>query len=193
MFSKDTVESKLELSIKSLKRLGMLRPGYRGTLRWTSCRTGEEKGSIGIRTSAYKIDLIYRSRSWGGEWESVEESIYLTETYPNFGGKRIWFRCPSCHSRRAKLYGGKYYRCRACYDLCYESQLETGAYRIMGKMYKIRHRLNDYYGLDEWFPPKPKGMRWKTYNALKAQYDDLERQLNLAWAKRFGMYLDILD
>ena len=189
MISKDTVEGKRDLCVFSLKKLGMLRPGYCGLLRWTSCRTGEEKASIGINTSHHKIDLNYRSRSYGGEWESVEETIYFTETYPNYGGKRIWFRCPRCNSRRAKLYGGKYFRCRSCYDLCYESQLEHGSMRIMSQMYKIRHRLGDYNGLDEWFPDKPKGMRWRTYNTLYLRYMALDGSLNLAWATRLGVVI----
>lgn len=58
-------------------------------------------------------------------------------------------------------------------------------------MYKIRHRLGDYNGLDHWFPPKPKGMRWKTYNALHDRYEALDGQLTLSWMRRFGMHSDL--
>ena len=187
LFSKDTVESKKELSVFSLRRLGMLTPGYSGLLRWTSCKTGEKRGSIRIKTSAGQIELAYKAQAYGEDWESITETVYLTETHPNYGGKRTWFLCPSCHSRRAKLYGGKYFRCRKCLDLCYETQLENESSRLMSAMYKIRHRLGDYNGLDEWFPDKPKGMRWKTYNALWRRYRALDGHLNLAWAKRFGI------
>ena len=193
MFSKDTVESKKELSVFSLKRLGMLRPGYSGLLTWTSCRTGEDRGSINIKTSDYRLDLNYRSRSYGRDWETVEDTIFLTETSPNYGGKRTWFLCPSCNSRRGKLYGGKYFRCRGCLDLCYQTQLEDESTRLMSAMYRIRHRLRDYNGLDHWFPEKPKGMRWKTYNTLYERYKALNGHMNLALARRLGVYDDIFE
>lgn len=192
MFSKDTVESQLDLSIKSMKRLGMLRPGYHGSLIWRSCKTKEEKSRISVTCQPHKLILSYKSRSYGQDWESVRDTIYLAETNPNYGGSRYWFICPSCQARRTNLYGGKYFRCRICRDLCYESQLESGWNLIMSRMYKIRHRLGDYNGLDHWFPPKPKGMRWKTYNALQERYDALDRQLTLGWMRRLGMYSDLL-
>ncbi len=46
----------------------------------------------------------------------------------NYGGFRYWFLCPSCFSRRRILYmpyGAKYFSCRICYNLCYESQQES--------------------------------------------------------------------
>lgn len=193
MFSKDTVESQLDLNIKSMKRLGMLRPGYSGNLIWTSCQTKEERGRIGIVCEHRRLILSYRSRSYGQEWEEVRDYINLSETTPNYGGVRYWFLCPSCQKRRTNLYGGTYFRCRVCRGLCYESQLESGWTLIMSRMYKIRHRLGDYNGLDDWFPPKPKGMRWKTYNALQDRYDALDGHLTLGWMKRLGMYSDLLD
>jgi len=193
LFSKDTVESKLELSVFSLKRLGMLTPGYSGLLNWTSCRTGENRGSINIKTSDYRLDLSYRSKSYGQDWETVEDTIYLTETSPNYGGKRTWFLCPSCNSRRAKLYGGKYFRCRGCLDLCYQTQLEDAWGRHISRIYKIRHSLDDYNGMDEALPDKPKGMHWQTYYQLVARYNRLCGDLNLAWARRLGVYDDIFE
>ena len=189
MFSKDTVESKRELSIFSLKRLGMLSAGYSGSLRWTNCRTGEETGSIRLRCETNMLRLSYRSRPYGAEWENVEDTIRLAETQPNYGGKRLWLICPSCETRRTKLYGGKYFRCRKCLNLCYETQLEDKSSRLMSAMYKIRHRLGDYNGLDDWFPDKPKGMHWKTYNALYERYRALDSHLNLAWMKRLSKYM----
>jgi len=193
LFSKDTVESKRELSVFSMKRLGMLTPGYTGLLTWTSCRTGEDRGSVGIKTSEYHIDLTYRSRSNGGEWEPVEDKINLTSTFPNYGGARHWFLCPSCNSRRAKLYGGKYFRCRSCRDLCNQTQLEDKSSRLTSAMYKIRHRLGDYNGLDSGLPDKPKGMHWQTYFQLIARYNRLSGDWNIAWARRLGVFDDIFE
>ena len=191
MFSKDTVESKKELSVFSLKRLGMLKPGFSGLLKWTSCRTGEDRGSIRISTNFGRLDLKYRSRAYGQEWEDVEETVFLTETFPNYGGKRVWLLCPYCNSRRAKLYGGKYFRCRGCLDLCYQTQLEDAWGRHISAIYKIRHSLGDYNGMDEALPDKPKGMHWQTYYQLVGRYNRLCGDLNIAWARRLGVYDDV--
>ncbi len=60
----------------------------------------------------------------------VEEAVHLQTTQPNFGGVRWWFSCPrtvdgeECHRRVGKLYlppGGRYFACRHCLDLTYES------------------------------------------------------------------------
>jgi len=177
LFSKDTVESKKDLCVFSLKRLGMLTSGYSGVLRWTDSRTGEDLGCIHLRTSAGRIDLKYKAQAYGQDWEEIEETVFLTQTSPNYGGNRVWLLCPQCNSRRAKLYGSKYFRCRGCLDLCYKSQLEGESTRLMSAMYKIRHQMDNYNGLDDWFPEKPKGMRWRTYNGLYERYMALDEQM----------------
>ena len=54
---------------------------------------------------------------------------------------------------------------------------------------KIRKRLGDTVGSafeqDE-FPPKPKGMHWKTYNRLEERYYELQNRWAVAAMSRFG-------
>lgn len=66
---------------------------------------------------------------WGLE-HSIEEVVHLQTTRPNFGGVRWWFSCPRtvdgemCSRRVGKLYcppGSRYFACRYCLDLTYES------------------------------------------------------------------------
>lgn len=60
----------------------------------------------------------------------VTEQIPVRTTRPFFGGIRWWFICPAiiagknCQLRVRKLYippGGRYFACRICYNLTYES------------------------------------------------------------------------
>lgn len=60
----------------------------------------------------------------------TEEPIPVVTTQPYFGGVRWWFICPltvngrACQRRARKLYlpsGGRYFGCRICYNLTYES------------------------------------------------------------------------
>jgi hypothetical protein len=66
--------------------------------------------------------------------EHVDYKICLQTTRPYFGGFRWWFTCPllrlrsPCNHWVSKLYltpGGRYYGCRHCYDLTYQSCQES--------------------------------------------------------------------
>lgn len=54
--------------------------------------------------------------------------LRLTSTTPNFGGIRLWFRCPHCQGRVARLYPqpSRTYACRECLGLVYRVQYRKG-------------------------------------------------------------------
>ena len=54
-------------------------------------------------------------------------------------------------------------------DLAYESQRDERATRLISKAQKIRRHLGGSASLLEPFPPKPKGMHWRTYARLSLQ------------------------
>lgn len=65
--------------------------------------------------------------------EELDYKVQLVTTPCNLGGLRYWFVCPlvvndrPCGKRVGKLYlppGGKYFGCRSCYNLTYQSQKE---------------------------------------------------------------------
>ena len=76
----------------------------------------------------------------------VELDLELTYTYPNYGGRRWWFRCPLvrekggvCGKRVAKLWlppGQRYFGCSECHELTYKCSLEChdldGLFSMMG-------------------------------------------------------------
>ena len=102
----------------------------------------------------------------------VSQRVPLTWTSCHFGGRRPWFICNvyadgvHCGRRVAKLYGnGKFYACRHCHDLRYQSQREHWGDRALRKAQKIRERLGASPALVD-LPEKPPGMHRRTYEAL---------------------------
>jgi hypothetical protein len=65
--------------------------------------------------------------------DELDYKARLVWTPCNFGGRRWWFVCPlvvngrACNRRVGVLYlgGGKYFGCRPCHDLTYESSRES--------------------------------------------------------------------
>jgi hypothetical protein len=151
-------------------------------LRWS--RAGREMGSIqGVVSDGDlpdQVTLLYRHRrGLGGEWEDVRELVSLAWTACNFGGERPWFICPGarCGRRIALLYGpGRYFLCRHCYDLVYQSQRDNAMYRALPKAQSIRKRLGGSANMTESFPEKPKGMHHDTYERLFWEHHEAEME-----------------
>ena len=124
--------------------------------------------------------LLFRHRSGPGvEWEDVRQSVTLEWTPCSFGGQRPWFACPraGCGRRVAVLYGlGKWFLCRHCYDLSYESQREDKTLRALRRALKIRQRLGGSANMMEPFPEKPKGMHHETYMRLFGKHHEAEME-----------------
>lgn len=184
MFSKARVEDFRRLDISSMHKYGVLRAGQYGEWVWKNAETLEETGRIGYHCTGNKLRLKYKTCHGGGDWKHIDETILLSKTYPNFGGERLWFICPSCHTRRGVLYGRKYFRCRDCRGACYQTQLEDAKNRALTKVYRRRSKLDGFGGMGEPFPPKPKWMRWATYSQLweadKRGCEEVLKQQN-AW------------
>jgi len=109
----------------------------------------------------------------------VQEPVPLSWTACNFGGERLWFVCPGagCSRRVAVLYGpGRYFLCRHCYDVTYESQRENGMHRALRRAQTIRERLGGSANMMEPFPEKPKGMHLNTYMRMFWEHHEAERE-----------------
>jgi hypothetical protein len=174
-----TMEGSRSLEVNRLHREGWLRPGWTGTLRWS--RDGEDAGSIGLRASEGRITLTCRYRWLDEEWQDVEEQVPIVRTPCHFGGVRPWFVCPGvvngvpCGRRVGKLYGsGRYFLCRHCHGLAYQSQREQPHERALRRANGIRVRLGGEPGMLCPFPWKPKGMHWRTYGRLRQRAQDAE-------------------
>lgn len=145
--------------------------------RLTWRQRSNETGSVLVGVERNRLVLIYRYGRSGGEWQDVRQSVTLTTTLCHYGGQRYWFRCPAngCGRRVLKLYGaGPHFACRKCYDLRYQSQRENRGDRALRVCQDIRERLGGSRSLAKPFPEKPKGMHWRTYNALRARAKEAE-------------------
>ncbi len=181
---KTTTGETHSLDVRYLHREGLLKTGRFFSLRWS--RAGRETGSIGGTVEGSpgdppeRVVLSYRHRSGaGGEWEDVRETVPLEWTPCNFGGERPWFLCPGtgCRRRVAVLYGpGRYFLCRHCYDLSYESQREDETHRALRRAQKIRERLGGSANMTEPFPERPKGMHHDTYMRLWWEHHEAEME-----------------
>lgn len=123
---KSTVEKSLTITMRDFR--GRLFPHTTGTLgwEWPGGRTASVGYIVSFQENMPIITLHYR---WGDR-EDIRFSIRLQSTPTQFGGERLWFTCPlifrgvPCERRVAKLYSppaARYFGCRRCYDLTYQS------------------------------------------------------------------------
>jgi hypothetical protein len=71
---------------------------------------------------------------------------------------------------------GKYFLCRHCYDLSYQSQREDKMHRALHRAQDIRRRLGGSASMMEPFPEKPKGMHYDTYMGLFWKHHEAEME-----------------
>ena len=136
---KTTAEACKAISMTFLKQHGYLSGLQWGSMKWTD-GWGEATGSISFRIwveeCVGEIRFQYtQTQGYIGEKEHIDYPVKLVATPCRYGGKRWWFICPltkngvACNRRTLKLYlgGGKYFGCRHCYNLTYESCQEHDA------------------------------------------------------------------
>jgi hypothetical protein len=191
---KTTTDECQSVDVRYLHREGLLKRGRWFSLRWSRAEreTGFIRGVVSGDGRPERITLLYRHRSGAsGEWADVQEPVHFAWTACNFGGERPWFVCPGagCGRRVAVLDGpGRYFLCRHCFDLTYESQRDNKMFRAFHKAQSIRERLGGSANMMEPFPEKPKGMHRQTYERLFWEHHEAEME-QLAgmreWLDRF--------
>jgi hypothetical protein len=196
--TKQKAEDYRSLDIYKLKRDGCLRPGMRGNLVWS--RDSNEIARIGYHCTEGALELDYRVRVYGGDWEPIKQNVPLVHFDCNYGGKRTYARCPGvvngkhCGRRVGKLFaGGRYFLCRHCYRLAYGSQSEPRHYRMMRRANKLRIALGGEPGAAHWIAPRPKGMWERTYRRKCYEIDWCENQANTEFLEQFGHLLSTKD
>jgi hypothetical protein len=90
-------------------------------------------GSVRLWIQDRYIEVSYREPD-STKW--VEQTVLLE------GGKRYWFRCPTCNRRAGTLFiVGPPFGCRVCMELAYESQRQSAEERIRTRA-PAQHILN---------------------------------------------------
>ena len=167
----DCTDDCRSIDIRRWQRDSLLITGRSFNWQWT--QSGETVANIGVKAEGGRVMLSYRYRRNEGEWQSLDYPVKLATTSCTYGGVRNWFTGPAvgCGRRVALLYlGDKYFACRHCYRLAYNSQRETKGDRGYRGAGKVREKLGWMPGIAN--PPagKPKGMHWRTYNCLVAKH-----------------------
>jgi len=135
--SRWTVEDCKSISTKFLNEHKYFNGGVRwGGMSWR--RNDQKTGSIGFTVSTVNGDEYIRFQYTQtdkhiGKKTDLDYKARLEWTSCYFGGRRWWFICPlvvngrSCGRRVGSLHlgNGKYFGCRHCYNLTYESSKES--------------------------------------------------------------------
>jgi hypothetical protein len=88
------------LRASALKALGQ-QPGY---MIYPWLRSRELIGSVRLCLVGRYIQVSYKERDSPTKGMLLEESVVLDVTRCTYGGKRYWFRCPTCNRRATTLF-----------------------------------------------------------------------------------------
>jgi hypothetical protein len=180
------LEQGLKLDINELRRRGFVRPEVTsGLISWKHTHNDEDIAMGGIIASI------------GREYEgwlriqigNLDQIIALVPRPRHFGGYQWYFLCPLIKRRASVLWllpGGGLFRSRQAWGrVAYASQFLNPDNRAHIGKAKIKSRLIADLDPDEWdLPPKPKWMRWHTYNRYVVRYDAYEAILDYRLAER---------
>jgi hypothetical protein len=155
------------LDVRELHRAGLLVGDWltlRPSLRCPSIVT--------MRVTRYRVLLELRN-------QSAPQSIRVSWTPCHYGGLRPWLHCSYCDRRVVRLFKGLGgFWCRTCCGSpIYESQRRSRKARAYLQAYRLRQRLGGSRPVVDALPPRPPGMRRKTYARLCARLQRLERPL----------------
>jgi hypothetical protein len=166
-----TVEETKRIDIRYMRKRGFLKPNTQGTLSW-SCG-GKPNGNINFVTHDDYLQLNFRYKEHGGEWQPMQQKIRFDSTSCHYGNSRKWFLCPRCYKRVAILASDSpQFLCRHCNDLPYSSQNEGRLECLRSKRDKLGKRIFSDYDNGYGFK-KTKGMHWKTFTRLSQQFYQL--------------------
>ena len=189
------LESGLKLDLNKLARDGFVMAGMRWGpigIRWTSSYTGEGIAS-GRITSNMEGPCVGWFRIQLGH---LDQWIELIAQPRHFGGRHWYFECASTWRRCSVLWmppGATRFRSRQAWgrQVAYASQFLDPDNRAHRGKAKIKSRLIADLEPDEWeLPPKPKGMRWSTYNRLVEKFDSYEEVLERGIAELMAKWLE---
>ena len=192
------LQSGLKLNLNWLIRRRIVVPGLRLTqpriVSWSNTYSGEQIATAAITSDLWNDDEGSLSINIGGG----VQRICLIARPRHFGGRQWYFICPYMNRRASVLWlppGARAFACRQEWgrQVAYASQFLDRDNRAHRGKAKINARLCKLGGFDpdDWaFPPKPKWMRWRTYQRAEAKFDRYESMLDeglVQLAARFGL------
>jgi hypothetical protein len=192
------LEGGLKLDLNRLIRQNLVRPGaaWGSTINWSYRYSGEK-----IASGRVTADMTAERSGWLRlELGGLEQWISLDSAARHFGGHQWYFVCPRTARRVSTLWkppGARSFASRHAWgrQVAYGSQFESPHERALSAAQDIRYRLGgkDFVSIiDGVPPPKPKWMRWRTYDKIIGRCDAYEATVNRQTAalldrlKRYG-------
>jgi hypothetical protein len=176
------LQSGLKLDINQLARNRLVRRGEcfgPVQFKWMHPHEGE------IARGSVTSDLRSATVGWLRiRLRSSEQNIQLGARSRHYGGYQWYFVCPVTGGFASvlwKLDGTNRFCSRKAWgrQVAYQSQFNTPIDRAHAGLARVKSRLIENLDPDEWeLPPKPKWMRWATYDALVEKFDGYEGVLD---------------
>lgn len=144
--------------------------------------------SIAIITMQDHIIIAYKLGD-----KSVRTKVNISSTKVGYG-MRLWFDCPSCNHKRAKIYMvNGVFACRECNDLTYMTCKKSGnkldylSLQIWRQQKKLGMDLDktDIHDLPYF---KPKNMHWKTFVRERERLELMQLERDKEWLRLCGHY-----
>src|SRR5271165_4633613 len=173
----------LKLDLNHLIRKGFVKPGANIGPRRISWSTHQGKIASGVITA----DMTDPCHAWFRiAIGKFAQHITLVSRPRHFGGRQWFFVCPVTGGLATVLWrppGASKFCSRQAWggQVAYASQFLDRDSRAHYGQSRINSRLcsiGQFEPQDWKFPPKPKGMRWKTYNRCEEKFDHYEGVLN---------------
>jgi len=182
--SRVCLQDGLKLDLNNLAKNRFVLRGLRTTgrgIRWIHSYWGE------VASGTISADMSGQSEGWLRiELGALDQWINLVAKPRHYGGRQWYFICPATNRLASVLWmpaGSRRFCSRQTWgrQVAYSSQYLDRDSRAHAGQSKIRSRLCSIgkFDPDEWdMPPKPKWMRWKTYNRYEAKFDRYEDVLD---------------
>lgn len=160
-----------------------------------SVPTGDERLPLGFTLDTRDRNYSFielEHEPFTDEEGTMRYRIRLTTTVPPFGGIRWWFVCPNTGRRVSKLFlprGGRKFLSRQAYGLGYACQRIDRSDRIHLQGRRLYRSLGGEGNWQDEAPPKPKWMRWATYERKVNRLYATQARLDRLWTPRLAKLL----
>src|SRR4029077_15304830 len=172
----------LNLDLNRLARKGFIKFGANVGIRGI---TGSNSYWGEMPSGLYTADMTNPDSAWfeisiGG----FRQRITLVSRPRHFGGSQWFFQCPATHRLATVRWtppGASKFCSRQAWggQVAYRSQFLDRDNRAHAGKERIKARLIGDLDPADWeLPPKPKWMRWATYNRYVERFDDYEEILD---------------
>jgi hypothetical protein len=175
----------LWLDLNQLLRDGLERQDK--IVRWTSSRSGEiAKGSLTMQMEGEDRGYLRIMMA------ELDQRLELIAQPRHFGGKQWYFRCPVTSSKCSVVWmppGANRFCSRQAWgkQVAYSTQFESKFDRAISARQKVKSRLIADLDPRDWeLPPKPKWMRWDTYERLAEKYQFQQGKLDQCMIDALG-------